>query len=92
MKLSLEKFLTDAVQSLPLAKIKEHGLVESTGRQYPLLSAHYGQEGGPTLLISGGVHGLERIGAQLTLSLLDSFEERLQWDEALQDILKKIKV
>ncbi|MGZ3690520.1 MAG: DUF2817 domain-containing protein [Pseudobdellovibrio sp.] len=92
MKLTLDKFLTSPSQFLPLAKIKEHGLVESGNQKYPLLSVHYGHENGPTLLISGGVHGLERIGAQLTLSLLDSFEERLQWDEALQEILKKIKV
>ena len=46
----------------------------------------------PVLGLFGGVHGLERIGAQVVLSLLQSFLEMRLWDEMLQHSLKKIRL
>jgi len=46
----------------------------------------------PTLGIVGGVHGLERIGSLLALSLLDHLVQRLDWDEGTQELLQKIRV
>ncbi len=77
---------------------KDHALVEVSEifqhnkPSYPLVSVHYGNPNAPTLLITGGVHGLERIGAQLALSLLDSFHERLSWDPILKHMLESIHV
>lgn len=46
----------------------------------------------PVLGIVGGVHGLERIGAQVCVSLLSSLSELSQWDESLQQTLQKIRI
>lgn len=46
----------------------------------------------PTLFISGGVHGLERVGAQLAWSLLKTTLDRLIWDKSLQELFKNIRL
>lgn len=46
----------------------------------------------PTLGLFGGVHGLERIGSQVVLSLMRSFCESLLWDKNLQDSLQHIRI
>ncbi|MCQ1059110.1 DUF2817 domain-containing protein [Photobacterium sp. ZSDE20] len=46
----------------------------------------------PCLFFVGGVHGLERIGSQVVISLLESLCHRLHWDEALQQKLRRIKL
>ena len=74
------------------ATVHRGGEVSFKGLTYPLVSVSYGDVTGPTLLVTGGVHGLERIGAELCLSLLESFHYRLQWDQVLQQMLKKIQV
>lgn len=58
----------------------------------PLCRIHFGNPNGPTLFICGGIHGLERIGAQLAYSLLESFYERLSWDKVLNHLLTEIQV
>lgn len=84
----LEKFISDFSQYSDLAEVKTGPVILN----YPLVSIHYGNKKGPALLLTGGVHGLERIGAQLTLSLLDSFHQRLYWDQTLQQMLTRIQV
>lgn len=63
-------------------------------QKYPIYSFNLGtsEPKAPTLLVTGGVHGLERIGAQLAWSLLKSTIDRLAWDKSLQDILKTVKL
>ena len=46
----------------------------------------------PCLFFVGGVHGLERIGSQVVISLLDSLCQRLHWDESLHQKLSRIKL
>lgn len=46
----------------------------------------------PVLFITGGVHGLERIGAQLAWSLLKTTIERMIWDKSLQQLLQNIRL
>ncbi len=46
----------------------------------------------PVLFITGGVHGLERIGAQLAWSLLKTSLDRLLWDESLRLLFTKIRL
>ncbi len=46
----------------------------------------------PTLILTGGVHGLERIGAELCLSLLKSTLEKLTWDKSFQQLLTSIRL
>lgn len=74
------------------ARVSVYGEVSYKNDRYPLVSISFGNENASTLVVSGGVHGLERIGAQLALSLLNSFHHRLQWDNALKEMLQKIQV
>lgn len=92
LSLEIENFIKNYQQYEGLASVRNYGQVESTNIKYPLVSVHYGNSNGPTLLLLGGVHGLERIGAELTLSLLNSFQQRLEWDQVLIDMLKKIQL
>lgn len=46
----------------------------------------------PVLFIAGGVHGLERIGAQLAWSLLKTTIERMIWDHSLRHLLEHIRI
>ncbi|WP_192022215.1 M14 family zinc carboxypeptidase [Shewanella sp. WPAGA9] len=46
----------------------------------------------PTVLFVGGIHGVERIGAQVVLSFLDSLLNRLAWDKHLQILLKQVRL
>ena len=42
----------------------------------------------PTLALSGGVHGLERIGSEVVISYLNTISHALEWDETLHERLK----
>lgn len=46
----------------------------------------------PVLGFVGGVHGLERIGAQVCLSLFSSVAELSQWDRSFQRTLQDIRI
>lgn len=46
----------------------------------------------PVLFFIGGIHGIERIGAQVVLAFLDNFIQRLQWDESIQYTLENIRI
>ncbi|MCP3126727.1 M14 family zinc carboxypeptidase [Shewanella sp. KJ2020] len=61
---------------------------------FPLYSVELGVvvEPCPTVLFVGGVHGVERIGAQVILALLNSLLQRLVWDKHLQQLLSGIRL
>jgi len=40
----------------------------------------------------GGVHGLERIGAEVVIAYLKSLLSRLRWDDSLKDLLKRVRL
>ncbi len=46
----------------------------------------------PTLAIVGGVHGLERIGTQITIGYLRTVLELVQWDKGLQHLLERCRL
>lgn len=62
--------------------------------QLPIYKLSFGTTApeAPVLGIVGGVHGLERIGAQVTVSLLNSFSELVRWDRHTQRILQDVRV
>ncbi|MBC7465832.1 MAG: DUF2817 domain-containing protein [Bdellovibrio sp.] len=45
-----------------------------------------------TLVLVGGVHGLERIGSQLCIALLEKYFELSQWDPILQKQLEQLRI
>jgi len=46
----------------------------------------------PAIGIFGGVHGLERIGAQVAIAFLQSIISRLRWDTTLQRQLESLRL
>ncbi|CAN5900627.1 M14 family metallopeptidase [soil metagenome] len=46
----------------------------------------------PVLLITGGVHGLERIGSDVAIAFLSSIVTRRAWDRVLHDALARCRV
>jgi hypothetical protein len=89
---SLENFILNYEIYNEHGHVKKYGDVSFKNKTYPLVTVSYGNPKAPTLFINGGIHGLERIGAQLTLSLLDGFHERLSWDTTLKNMLENIQV
>lgn len=61
---------------------------------YPLYVFTVGSKdpSAPTLFLTGGVHGLERIGAQLAWSLLKTTIDRLLWDKSLRQLFAEIRL
>lgn len=89
---SIQKFINNYQDYKDLAEVKVHSYVEYNQVKYPLVSVHFGNPKAPALVITGGIHGLERIGAELCLSLLDSFHQRLSWDQIAVDFLKLVQI
>lgn len=89
---SIEKFISDYEIYNEYGRVKKYGDVTFKDKTYPLITISFGDPSAPTLFINGGIHGLERIGAQLTLSLLHSFHERLAWDSVLKKMLEVVQV
>jgi hypothetical protein len=69
-------------------------IIEHHQKTYPIYSYSIGTEdpSKPVLFITGGIHGLERIGAQLAWSLLKTTIDRLIWDNSLRELFKHIRL
>lgn len=67
---------------------------ESEGLRLPIYKVTFGSQDpqAPVLGFVGGVHGLERIGAQVCVALMNSLTELAKWDEGLQQTLQKLRV
>lgn len=80
--------LGSLVQSEVLTYSEGHGL------SLPIYKMTFGSQDpqAPVLGIVGGVHGLERIGAQVSVSLMNSLAELLLWDQGVQALLEKIRI
>jgi predicted deacylase len=48
--------------------------------------------GGPTLLVTAGVHGVEQIGTDVAIAYLTSLLARMRWDRVLHDALARCRV
>ena len=71
-----------------LAEVDYHGEI------FPLHGLRFGtaREGVPVLFFIGGIHGIERIGAQVVLAFLDNFVQRLQWDDSIKYTLENLRI
>lgn len=70
------------------------GYVGDSHKKFPFYCLTLGSQdpAAPTLGWVGGVHGLERIGAQVVLALLRSTLQMQLWDESVQSALKKVRL
>lgn len=68
--------------------------VEASGRRLPVLAVTLGNPAPelPAVGFFGGVHGLERIGAEVVLAYLRSLVMRLQWDSVLHRQLETLRL
>lgn len=46
----------------------------------------------PTVIFSGGIHGVERIGTQVILAFMNSLFQRMDWDESLDGLLQRVRI
>jgi hypothetical protein len=80
----------------PFGKIHQLGVSRNpkTNYELPLIALSFGSDKpeAPTLGLFGGVHGLERIGSQVVLTLMRSFSELLAWDHLTLESLKHIRI
>jgi hypothetical protein len=76
------------------ARVEVLAYSQKAADRFPLYKISFGSTDpkAPVLGMVGGVHGLERIGAQVCVALLNSFSELVMWDEGTQNLLKNIRV
>ena len=89
--LELERLLR---QHAPLLRVRSEIDLAMGDKQFPLYSLTLGSnsQDAPTLLLTGGMHGIERIGSQVLLAWLYTLLQRLQWDTGLQQQLERIQL
>ncbi len=77
-----------------LARVREENTVHHKGLSFPLYSFTFGstEPTAPTLVFTGGVHGLERIGTRVVTSYLKTFVELAKWDTLTQSALQTARV
>ncbi len=81
-------------QAGPLLQQHELGQVAVGGGSLPLLALTLGNPDPavPAVGFFGGVHGLERIGAEVVMAFLASLISRLHWDSSLHRMLESLRV
>lgn len=87
----LEHIIDDNPHAFAVQKICD---VETNGRHFPVYALALGSTSpqAPAVGFFGGVHGLERIGAQVLLSFLRSLAARLRWDHLLHQQLAAVRL
>lgn len=90
----LQQLLRLAEQGGPLLSCRELTRVTAAGCDMPVLALTLGNPDPsvPGLGLIGGVHGLERIGAQVVLAFLGSLVRRLRWDASLHEQLESLRL
>jgi hypothetical protein len=69
-------------------------MVNAADQQFPLYAIAVGKPGAgkPVLLLTGGIHGLERIGTQVLLAYLESLCSRLRWDLQFAELFERVQL
>ncbi len=88
---NLERMLAEAPASVTTQVIEQVTLKELS---VPVYRVDIGSDSPdiPVLLLVGGVHGLERIGAQVVISWLQNLLARMTWDQHLRVLLDKVHI
>lgn len=78
----------------PYMQVRTVGSVDVSGVALPLLVITLGSDDAtkPGIGFIGGVHGLERIGAEVVTAYLRSLVMRLAWDDALHEQLRQVRM
>lgn len=88
---ALERIIGDAGAQLDARVVCR---IEVGGRSFPVHAICLGNPSRdvPAVGFFGGVHGLERIGADVLIAYLDSLCMRLGWDSVLQRLLESVRL
>lgn len=80
--------LGDQVDAQIIGQVKDGEVI------HPIYSLTFGSSDpqAPVLGIVAGVHGLERIGSEVCMSLLNHFVSTLSWDRQMQAVLQRIRI
>jgi hypothetical protein len=78
----------------PLFRMSILSEAKYKNKTYPIYSFSIGSSdvSTPVLLLVGGVHGLERIGAQVVINYLRSLMTQMSWDEKLRETFKHYRI
>lgn len=76
------------------ARIEQVASVKFRTETFPIYSVVFGSTApsAPTLALIGGVHGQEKIGSQVVLSILETLTELTEWDETTNQLLERSRV
>ncbi len=79
---------------IPFGKVESLAEIVDHQSKYSLHRFSLGSDHpeAPSLILTGGVHGLERIGSQVALSFMQHLVARLPWDESLNEQLSKMRI
>jgi hypothetical protein len=83
----------EVLAQVPAAPTGPDGIARRS-RRFPIHGVTFGSTApdAPTLAIVGGVHGLERIGAEVAIAYLTTLVAQLGWDELLQQSLERCRI
>lgn len=89
---ALERILELGAQKLDVRVVRHVAMPD--GNQLPVYAVALGNPdpGVPIVGYFGGVHGLERIGAEVVIAYLQSLVMRLQWDSTLHQQLDSLRL
>ena len=81
-------------EGAPLLEARVVCTVQAGAARFPVHALTLGNPSPevPAIGFFGGVHGLERIGAEVVIAWLRSLVKRLAWDEGLHEQLKKVRL
>lgn len=90
----IEKRIQQAAGSVTSVRSEVLAYSEAGSLRVPIYKISFGSEDpkAPVLGFTGGVHGLERIGAQVCVALMNSLAELVTWDETLQKTLQNVRI
>ena len=91
----IEQILRRSRELGNLARFETLAMVlDKQGREFPIQKITFGNPDprAPVLGIIGGVHGLERIGAQVAIAFLNMLSNLVMWDSNTAYALSKIRV
>lgn len=75
-------------------KLRNLAQIEHQAQSMPLYAVEIGctSANAPCLILTGAIHGVERIGSQIILVYLKSLLKRASWDKRLADTLDNLKI
>lgn len=77
-----------------LFRIEELATISHRDLKLPLLLFEIGSKSpdSPVFFLTGGVHGLERIGTRVIISYLKTLSHLAQWDTSTSDLLSRVRL